>query len=149
MMLSGGNAKLFYPMTADVYYAVSAQDDMGRMVKTWRFDRRIACSAIKERAEYNARNQVQADKFLSYTLNINFRTQENLIRESNGVMHRPTDVLISNILDPSGTPVWEEDADDLTTFEIQSMEPMFDETHTLAGYRALLSRSGNQVENDV
>lgn len=146
-MIVSGN--MFYPMKADIYYAKSIQDDLGAMVKTWRYDRTIECSAIKERAEYNAKNSVNSQKFLSYTTKINFRTPKNLCISSENTIYRPTDVLISHIKDPIGNLVWIEDMNYDTTFEIESYEPMFDENHVLGGYRALLSRSDEQVENRV
>jgi hypothetical protein len=136
-------------MSADIYYALSSQNELGQIEKTWQYDRTINCSAIKERAEYNAKNSVDTEKFLSFNVKINFRTPENLYRQYNGTIRRPTDILIAHIKDPAGNFVWLEDSDEDTTFEIESMEPLFDETHTLAGYRALLARSGNQVDNDV
>lgn len=149
MLLSGNLSPMFYPMTADIYYAMSTQNELGQIEKSWLYDRTINCSAIKERAEYNAKNSVSAEKFLAYSVKINFRTSENMYRAASGVIHRPTDLLIAHIKDPAGNYIWLEDADEDTTFEVESMEPMFDETHTLAGYRALLVRSGNQVDNDV
>ena len=39
-MLPQGNLNnLFYPMTADIYYATSSQNGFGEMEKSWTFDR--------------------------------------------------------------------------------------------------------------
>lgn len=146
-MIVSGN--LFYPMTADVYYSTMTQDDLGQMVKSWRFDRTVKCSAIKERAEYNAKNSVSAEKLLAYVVRINFRCPENILMDRAGQLRRPTDALVAKIKDPAGNYVWSETPTTDTTFEIESIEPLFDENHVLGGYRALLSRSQDQERNYV
>lgn len=140
---------VFYPMTAEIYYATSVQNDIGRMVKTWRFDRKVYCSAIKERAEYNAKNAVNAEKTLIYTEKINFRCGQNILESASGVLYRPTDVLVAHIKDPKGRYTWLENNNQDTSFEIESTEVMFDEHHNIGGYRSLLSRSQDQVTTNV
>ena len=46
-MFNGIN-NLFYPMTADIYYATQTQNDFGEITKTWDRDRSVKCSAIKQ-----------------------------------------------------------------------------------------------------
>lgn len=136
---------LFYPMTADIYYASETQGDLGNIVKSWNLDRTISCSAIKERAEYNAKYSVTAEKFVQFREKINFRSAENILESRTGELYRPTDVMIKNIRDPEGNLVWLESSYRNTTFEIESIEPMFNDLHVLAGYRALLARSDAQL----
>lgn len=138
-------ADIFYPMTAEVYYSSQTQGPLGNMVKQWQYDRTIVCSAIKERAEYNARYSVASEKMLEFHVKINMRTPVNLLIGTDGVLHRPTDILVTKIKDPNGTLVWSETSTEDTYFEMESLEPMFDENHVLAGYRALLARSDEQI----
>ena len=44
---------LFFPMHCDVYYSIETQDDYGKMVKEWFFDRTEHCSiySISDRAK--------------------------------------------------------------------------------------------------
>lgn len=135
---------VFYPMTADIYYSQKVQGELGDINLQWVLDRTVACSAIKERAEYNAKYSVQADKFVEFNFKVNMRTQDSLLIGFDGTLYRPTEVLITNIKDASGNPVWEETPSVSTTFELESIEPMFDHTSTLFGYRAMLSRSDQQ-----
>lgn len=39
---------ILFPMTADVYYSTTQQQDYGNISKTWVFDRKVDCSVISE-----------------------------------------------------------------------------------------------------
>jgi hypothetical protein len=137
---------LYYPMTADIYYATSIQDAFGEFDKKWQKDRTVKCSAIKERPDSKIRPALVTEKFLQYDFRINMRTNENIQLGSDDNIYPITDILIRNIKDPSGTIVWDEYYNDNTSFEIQAAEPMFNELHNLNGYRILLVRSDRQVK---
>jgi hypothetical protein len=137
---------LYYPMTADVYYATSSQDAFGEFDKKWQKDRTIKCSAIKERPDSKIRPALVTEKFLQYDFRINMRTNENIQLGSDDNIYPITDILIRNIKDSSGTIVWDEYYNENTSFEIQAAEPMFNELHNLAGYRILMVRSDRQVK---
>lgn len=145
-MLPQGNLNnLFYPMTADIYYATSSQNGFGEMEKTWTFDRSINCSAIKENPQSQMRTALTSEKFLEYDTKINMRTSENIYKSIDGTHYRPTDILVSNIKDPFGSIAWAETDIKSTNFEIDNIEPMFDPMHNVGGYRILLRRSDLQV----
>jgi hypothetical protein len=55
-----------------------------------------------------------------------------------------TDIIITNITDPSGTKVWVESSGDSTEFELRNVEPMFDPLHNFFGYRILIVRAEEQ-----
>ena len=146
-MLPVGNLNnLYYPMTADIYYASSDQNDFGEFDRVWQKDRTVNCSAIKERPDSKIRPALTTDKFLQYDFRINMRTGEDIQRSSDNNLYPITEILIRNIKDPGGTPVWEEYNNENSSFEIQAAEPMFNELHNLAGYRILLVRSDRQVK---
>jgi hypothetical protein len=146
-MLPVGNLdNLYYPMTADIYYAQSSQSEFGEFEKTWQKDRTVFCSAIKERPDSKIRPALETEKFLQYDFRINMRTNEDIQRGSDDNFYPITDVLVRNIKDPAGNLVWEEYYNENTSFEIQAAEPMFNEMHILSGYRILLVRSDRQVK---
>jgi hypothetical protein len=146
-MLPVGNLNnLYYPMTADIYYSRSHQNDFGEFEKTWQKDRTVFCSAIKERPDSKIRPALETEKFLQYDFRINMRTNEDIQRGSDDNFYPITDVLIRNIKDPAGNLVWEEYYNENSSFEIQAAEPMFNDLHVLAGYRILLVRSDRQVK---
>jgi hypothetical protein len=146
-MLPVGNLEnLYYPMTADIYYSATHQDEFGEFDRTWQKDRTIYCSAIKERPDSKIRPALETQKFLQYDFRINMRTSENIQKGIDDNIHPITDILIRNIKDPSGELVWDEYYNENTSFEIQAAEPMFNELHNLTGYRILLVRSDRQVK---
>jgi hypothetical protein len=146
-MLPVGNLdNLYYPMTADIYYSKTQQDDFGEFDRTWQKDRTIQCSAIKERPDSKIRPALETDKFLQYDFRINMRTNDNIQKSSTDVLYPITEILVRNLKDPAGNLVWDEYYNENTSFEIQAAEPMFNDLHVLAGYRILLVRSDRQVK---
>jgi hypothetical protein len=144
-MLPNGNlSDLMYPMTADVYYSSSEQSDFGEMVNQWLFDKVINCSAIKERPDSAIANAIISEKFIEYNYKLDFRTADEILKSSDDTSYPPTNILITNIKDPSGKVVWFEVLDEPTVFEIGNVEPMFDAFHNFFGYRILLRRADDQ-----
>ena len=145
MLPQGSLNNLFYPMTADIYYAIKSQNDFGEVTRTWELDRQINCSAIKENPQSQMRTQLTAEKFIEFDEKVNMRTNENIYKSLDGTRYRPTDILVRNIKDPFGSIAWAESDTEPTNFEIDTIEPMYDPVHNVAGYRILLRRSDLQV----
>jgi len=133
-------------MTADIYYATKSQNDFGQLERTWELDRQINCSAIKENPESQMRTQLTSDKFIEFDEKVNMRTNENIYKSLDGTHYRPTDIIVRNIKDPFGSVAWAESSTEPTNFEIDTIEPMYDPVHNVAGYRILLRRSDLQVD---
>lgn len=144
-MLPNGNlSDIMYPMTADVYYSTETQNDLGSMTSLWEKDKTVRCSAIKERPSSAIDNAIEDQKFIEYTPKLDFRTDNEILMSSDGTRYMPTEVIITNIKDPSGREVWSEPSGDSTEFELGNAEPMFDPMHNFFGYRILLQRSEEQ-----
>ena len=77
-------------------------------------------------------------------LELIFRTDDEILMSSDGTRYMPTEVIITNIKDPSGREVLSEPSGDSTEFELGNAEPMFDPMHNFFGYRILLQRSEEQ-----
>ena len=135
---------LYYPMTADIYYSTTSQNDFGEMIKTWNRDRSVICSAIKENPDSRIPKFLETNKNLEYDITINFRTNEDISLSADLTVYKPNDIVISNIKDSSGNLVWKESYETATVFEIYSIEPMFDMFMNTAGYRIYLTRSDSQ-----
>lgn len=146
MLPQGSLNNLFYPMTADIYYASKTQNNFGEFARSWSLDRTINCSAIKENPKSQMRTQLTTEKFLELDLKVNMRTNENIYKSLDGTHYRPTDILVRNIKDPFGSIAWAETDTEPTNFELDTIEPMFDPVHNVAGYRILLRRSDLQVD---
>lgn len=145
MLPQGSLNNLFYPMTADIYYASKSQNALGEFTRSWSKDRTINCSAIKENPQSQMRTQLTSEKFIEYDIKVNMRTNENIYKSLDGTHYRPTDIMVSNIKDPFGSIAWSESDTTSTNFEIDVIEPMYDPLHNVAGYRILLRRSDLQV----
>ena len=145
-MLPGGNlSEMMYPMTADLYYSTNTQNRLGEMVSSWNKDRVVKCSAIKDRPDSAIANAMLSEKFIEYNFKVNFRTDDNILKSSDGTSYAPTDIIITNIKDPAGNLVWFEYDGEPTDIEIGNIEPMYDPKHNLFGYRVLLRRADDQT----
>ena len=143
-MFNGIN-NLFYPMTADVYYATQTQNDFGEVVKSWDMDRTIKCSAIKQNPNSRTPNFVNSSINFEYDIVINFRTNEDVQISSENDDYKVTDILLTNIKDPKGKVIWKEDSSNPTVFEIRAIEPMLDISSNMMGYRIHCVRREAQV----
>lgn len=146
MLPVGTMSSMMYPMIADIYYPTVEQNAIGEMERTWRFDRQIRCSAIKERPSSRMANAMQAQRFIEYDFSLDFRTDEDILISSDDEVYAVSDVVLTNIRDSAGTLVWFEKTNYPTSFEVRNIEPMFDPFHNLFGYRIYLKRSDAQVE---
>jgi len=139
-----GLNSLFYPMSADIYYATQSQNDFGEIIKEWNKDRTIKCSAIKQNPDSKVPKFLSPDRIIEYDLSINFRTNEDILESSDDQIYNITDILVKDIKDSQGNLIWKESSAESTNFEVRSVEPMLDMFSVLMGYRIYLVRSDNQ-----
>jgi len=139
---------IFYPMTAELYYADSKQDELGVMKKSWVYDRTIKCSAISITSVGTSLNAEIKNTNSLFELNsdIAFRTGENLQKKKNGTFYPITEILITDIKDSNGDYVWEDILGKRVQFEIKTFVPNYDFNHKVEFYRAFLARSKKQQE---
>lgn len=135
---------MLYPMRADIYYSTETQGPLGDMQQEWTFDRTVQCSAIKQRATYNADYAQRIHRDIENNIKTNMRTESPINISSTGEYAAPSDILITNIVDGRGNFVWQEIDGSATTFEVDSIEPLLDEFGFSMGYRSLLMRSPRQ-----
>ena len=138
-------------MTADLYYAEEEQTQYGNMIKRWRFDRTVNCSAITAAAgDLNGELRVK-DRSITYTSDIFFRTNEDISKMSNNKYYPINAIALTNIRDSSGQPAWintenlKTKAETVKTkYEIKTVIPSFDMLGNIGMYRVYISRSANQ-----
>jgi hypothetical protein len=139
-------------MTADLYYGTEVQSEYGQMVRTWKFDRTINCSAVSivasERVEVELRVK---DRSLDYNNNLILRTNEDIRKGSDGKYRPITAVSVTNIKDASGNPTWintenlkSREGTTMTKYEIKAVIPSLDMFNNVSMYRIYLSRSSAQ-----
>jgi hypothetical protein len=136
-----------------VYYSLETQDDYGKMVKTWFFDRTEHCSifSISDRSndENFTFNSANNDIFFKLETMLYGRTQTDLRKSLIGEYHPLSNILIKNIrgleTDDSffietvggfiGTP---------TIYEIKANQPYVGPFNSVDYYKIQLERSDIQ-----
>lgn len=136
-----------YPMTMDVYYPMVEQGVYGNVQKHWVKDRTLICSlsaagsAGKEEIKPNINITQETIIFGRAKSDVRISAQE-----SNNAL---TNIVISNISDKFGTPVYVETsgprAGKSTIFEIVSNDPIVGPFGSVDYYRITLKRSENQA----
>lgn len=139
---------ILYPMTAELYYADTKQDELGSMKKSWVYDRTIKCSAISQMSDKTTLTGENVNTKSMFELNSDaiLRTNENVQKKKNGTFYPITEILITDIKDSNGDYVWEEVLGKRVQFEIKTFVPGYGENHAVQFYRAYLARSKKQYE---
>jgi hypothetical protein len=140
---------ILFPMTAEVWYAQTTQQDYGNMSRTWVFDRTVNCSVISELSNRGFTGELRTKgQDLIYDSNAFFRTKEDLRKKSNGEYVPITAIAITNIKDPAGDYVWINgekqiliDGPRSTKYEVKTIVPTFNYDHTLRHFRLFISKS--------
>ena len=147
-MLPRSNFKdIFYPMTADIYYSENKQNDLGVLEKSWVYDRTVKCSAISTMSAKTITSEIKSNsREFSYNSDIIFRVGENIQEKKNGTIYPITEILITNIKDPSKKLVFKEKGNIPTQYELKTFVPGYDANHLLEFYRGYMARSAKQKE---
>lgn len=152
MLFNSSLDDILYPMTADIYFADESQADYGNIVRNWKFDRTVSCSAITGLSGRNLNGELSVkDRIIEYNSSIYFRTNEDIRKDSGNKYHPINAIAITNIRDANGDPTWintenlKTKAETVKTkYEVKTVVPSFDMFHNIGMYRVFLSRSGNQ-----
>jgi hypothetical protein len=152
MLFNSSLDEILYPMTADIYFAQESQSDYGNMVRSWKFDRTVNCSAVTSLIGRTFGKELNVkDKIIEYNSSINFRTNEDIRKDNNNKYHPINAIAITNIRDANGKPAWintenlKTKAETVKTkYEVKTIIPSFDMFHNIGMYRIFLTRSANQ-----
>lgn len=135
-----------FPMQADIFYPDVEQSAYGNVKKSWRLDRKVACSfnpagtAFKEEVQPNI--DLTQDSLLIGRCRQDIRISS--LNESNAL----TNIIVSNISDSNGNEIYVEPAGPRkgksTIFEIATIQPFNGPFGNIEYYKIILRRSENQ-----
>jgi predicted ATPase len=139
-----------YPMLADVYYSVIEQNEYGKPIKTWVFDKTITCNAqpITKRTQ----EEISPAVFLQSEGKLLARCRSDIRTSSKNANNSITNILITNVRFPGDQLVYRETAGPRsgrgTIFEIATLEPFVGGLQTIEYYFMMWRRSENQTVDD-
>jgi len=135
-----------FPMQADIFYPDVEQSAYGNITKTWKLDRKIACSfnpagtAFKEEVTPNV--DLTFDSLLIGRGRGDIRVSS--LQESFSI----TNIVVSNISDKNGNEIYVETAGPRkgksTIFEVATIQPFNGPFGSIEYYKIILRRSENQ-----
>jgi len=144
--MSCNSTDFMFPLCAEIYYPTVEQGAYGDVKRTWMLDRTVACnfsaagSAGKEEITPNV--NITQEKVLIGRVKKDIRISERDAKNS------VTNVVITNIKDKSGNPIYIETAGvragKSTIFEIASQEPFVGPFGDIEYYNIVIRRSENQ-----
>jgi hypothetical protein len=136
-----------FPMLADVYYAIISQDEYGKAVKEWVFDRTIACNA--QPVTTRLQEELAPEVFLQLDGKLKTRSKVDVRTSTKGENNNLTNILIENVRFPGDKLIYRETAGVRsgrgTIFEISTLEPFVGGLQTVEFYYMLWRRSENQT----
>jgi hypothetical protein len=138
---------IFYPMTSEIYYAENKQDALGVVQKSWVYDRTVKCSVISTMSDRSLTSEIKSNSSnFNYNQDLLFRVGEDIQEKKNGTIYPITEILITNVKDPSGKLVFKEKGEIPTQYEIKTFVPSYDGDHLVSFWRGYISRSTKQNE---
>lgn len=138
-----------YPMLADVFYPAIDQSPYGDVRKSWMLDKTIAGNFVyagsKTKQEVVVNPSIIQDQLILGRVKTDIRVSDN--KNNNSI----TNVLITNIQDINGNPIYVETSGvrmgKSTLFEVASCDPQVGPFGSVEFYQLILRRSENQGTN--
>jgi hypothetical protein len=136
-----------YPMLADVYYPLISQNEYGKAIKDWVFDKTVICNV--ESITKKTKEEITPAVFLQYDGKLNARFKSDIRVSSKNQNNAVTNILLTNIRLPGDLVVYRETAGPrtgrATIYEVASLEPFIGGLQSIEYYRVMLRRSENQT----
>jgi hypothetical protein len=136
-----------FPMLADVYYAIISQNEYGKAVKEWVFDRTIVCNA--QPVTTRLQEEMSPEVFLQLDGKLKTRSRVDVRTSTKGENNNLTNILIANVRFPGDELIYRETAGVRsgrgTIFEVATLEPFVGGLQTIEFYYMLWRRSENQT----
>lgn len=115
----------YYPLIADVYYAIQSQNDFGDIDKQWEYNQSIRVD-FSMSTNYKDQ-QMQADQMMWVQDMVTGRTPTDIRIADTGSTYSLTDILITNVRNDSGDVIYFETGGsrdgEPTIFEIAGVLP--------------------------
>ena len=135
-----------FPMMADVYYPITETTAYGNVTKNWVLDKTIVCSFNEAGISY--KEDIKPDPNIKTEMLLLGRTKRDLRISSTDTNNAATNVVITNIRDRFGNPIYLETSGPRngksTLFEIATEAPFVNPFGTVEYYKVVLRRSENQ-----
>jgi hypothetical protein len=139
-----------YPMLADIYYPIITQDEYGKAVKEWIFDRTVACNA--ESITSRTKEEISPAVFLQSDGKLIARSRSDIRVSSKNENNAVTNILVTNVRLPGDNLVYRETAGARkgrgTIFEVATLEPFVGGLQSVEYYYMMWRRSENQTVGD-
>lgn len=136
----------FFPLKADVYYAVNQQDDFGDISKQWSYDQTINLS-LSMSTNYKDQNIQPAQMFFVQDM-LNGKCKVDPRISSDGSPFSMTDVLLTNIRGVDNEPIYVETAGARvglsTVYELTGLLPHNGPFGKVDYYKIVIARSDAQ-----
>lgn len=143
----GTSTDFNYPMKADIYYSSVEQGTYGNIKKQWMLDRTINCYFASSGLKNKDEQMTNTVAIIQSTLLLG-RTKEDIRMSSLDSGTANTNILITNIRDADGKPIYTEAsgirAGKSTLFEIGTIAPFSGLFGKIEYYKLIVKRSDNQ-----
>lgn len=137
---------LMFPMLADVYYPITDTTAYGNVKKTWVLNKTIACSFNEAGVSY--KEDIKPDPDIKTEMLLLGRVMRDIRISSDSDKNASTNVLITNIRDAQGNPIYLETSGirsgKPTLFEVATQAPFVNPFGSVEYYKVVLRRSENQ-----
>ena len=135
-----------YPLLVDVYYPIVEQGSLGNVKKQWILDKTLACSFGPQTTR--GKEEITPNQNITISNVLVGRTKSDLRISSLDSSNSVTNVILTNIRDKNGIPLYMETAGvrsgKSSIFEIAAIEPMIGLFGKVDYYKVVIRRSENQ-----
>lgn len=136
-----------YPMTMEIFYPIVEQAAYGNVQKQWIHDRTAACSVSSAGSAFA--EEVKPNVNITKDVILLGRTRTDVRFSSRDEGNAMTNIVISNIKDKLGTPLYVETSGPRsgksTIFELATIEPFAGPFGNVEYFKIVLRRSENQA----
>ena len=137
---------IYFPMQADIFYAINEQSAYGNVVQSWYYDRTVICDFVYAGSKY--REEVIPNILISQDSLLIGRTKEDIRIDSLKDPADTTNIVITNIRDKHCEELYIETggtrAGKSTLFEIATIKPFINPFGKREHFSIILKRSENQ-----
>lgn len=149
-MMPNCNSFMYFPYSADIYYATVTQDAWGAMQPSWTFGKTIRCQVVNVYEDSsNDRPMLleNQNRFMMWDESYVLRTQDNIL-EHNDVWYTPETIMVKNVRTSTGmAKYWADFAESDGSpkkFEVRGVMPILDAWEGLHHYKITISVSNNR-----
>ena len=146
-MVACETTDFIYPMTMEIFYPLVEQAAYGNVKKQWMHDRTVACSISSAGSAFA--EEVKPNVNITKDVILLGRARTDVRFSSRDAGNSMTNIVISNIKDKSGNPLYVETSGPRsgksTIFELATIEPFAGPFGTVEYFKIVLRRSENQA----